>query len=204
MQQVNKETLLRFGLPGLLVLMLTYASPFVIEGWQMSKTEDRLDRELSATAWGRYAHRLEEQLEAVNKALIETNTELAAVKAEMRLIRSADYFAPIAMWELDRGRRVKWFNAAYADLVLTPQNIEPETTYGKRWEDIFPPSQAKEYTDTDAEVLETRLPVTFRTWTLGDGGQREYWKVIKWPIINQSNALEGIKGIAIKTSIKEE
>jgi hypothetical protein len=197
MQNFNKENLLKFGLPGLLALMLMYAGPYVVQGWQMHKAESRIDKELSETAWGRYAHRLELQIEKVNKSLLETNSELAAVKAELRLIRSADYYAPVAMWELDKGLRFKWFNDAFVELMYEPQGIDPKKAYGKTWEELFSKEQATLYSVSDREVLKTREGVTFRTWSMSLDGSKTYWVLIKYPIIDGNNKLEGIKGIAV-------
>jgi len=198
MEKINMEKLLKFGLPGLLGMLLMYSAPYVIDGWQMNKTENRIDTELNQTAWGRYAQRLEAQLAAVNESLDETNYELAAVKAELRLIRTVDYYAPIAMWEVDRNRRIKWFNLAFCEFVWNPEGIDPEVTYGKRWADLFPADQAKAYTDSDMVVLKDREPMSYDSWSLAQDGSKLHWTVVKWPIIGNDKTLQGIKGVAIR------
>lgn len=198
----GQDNLLKFGIPGFLIALVVYASPYVIQGWQINKEEVRKDMAFDQTAWGRYAERLEEQLELVQESLLITNAELAEVRAELRLIRQADYYAPIAMWELDRSRRVKWFNASFIEFLLKPENIESESIYDKRWEDIFAKDQSDIYNKSDFEVLTGRKPVSLYAYSLAEDKSKVWWAVTKWPIIDDQRKLQGIKGVATRLSSK--
>jgi len=207
MSQENKankpskyDSLLRYGVPGLIGTVLLLSLPYLIDLWRVSREQDRKDLTLSDNVLERHIGRLETQLDQCSEEVVFMNAQIAVAAERRKIERAAWDDAEAAMWTLVlRGNdlRLEACNDAFANWVLAPGGVTAEMANGKTWYDIFPQTQAAMYDREDRQVVNLRS--TFysdETYSYNLDGTKNFWVVMKWPLIVESK-LVGLQGIAV-------
>ena len=127
--------------------------------------------------------------------------QVAMLTAEIKMTRRADMTSKIVRWELGRDLTVDFFNPAFTRRIWDRLNVDPATTYGKRWHEVGPLDMAHQATQSDLKVKRTLQPMAYNEGlSVEDRGEEGTWHVyyyvIKEPLIDEEGRFAGIRGMA--------
>ena len=189
-----KEIIKKTGGWGLLIMAAFYIIPDVYSSFRENNLKEDT---FAGESWEGYAKHLEVEFQREKARCSEIQIENFVLTAELKRLRALDQNSQNPIWEIDMNGRVKYYNPAFRDQVLTTVGYESEAI-GKTWTEVFPDQTTSlSYMESDRKVLSTGVSQTFVEYMVDKIGQRSQWVTMKQPIVVDGRTM-GMRGIAIR------